>query len=78
MLLTDDCVECGQTIAAGEPQLLGYVMAVHLHDDHPEAFEEMAEDARTMIDEADSVVDDYEPSMVDKMVDGLLTGRGDQ
>lgn len=58
MIFSDACNECGRTIAAEDPTTLGYVMAVHLHDDHSEAFDELAEEARTMIEHADDVVDD--------------------
>lgn len=60
MIFKDECKRCGSLIAAKDPTMFGFVQAVHLLDEHPEAFDELAENARTMLEHAEDAVDDAE------------------
>lgn len=66
-LFKERCDECDQPIVANGPELMGFVRAVHIHDEHPEKFEELAADARNMLEHTDEVVDDAQPFDVDSM-----------
>lgn len=74
MMFKDECEECGQIVAAEDPTLFGFVMAVHLHDEHSEAFEERAEEARTMLEIADDEFDDASMGPLASMVQGVFGG----
>lgn len=72
MLFKDECSECDQVVAANDPTTMGFNMAVHLHDEHPDEFEELAESAREMNEIAAEDIDDADMGRAGDIVKNLL------
>lgn len=57
VIFHETCEVCGDMIGASDVGSIGFVRAVHLHDEHPEAFMELAEHARAMLDSVDEAME---------------------
>lgn len=52
-----ECTECGAKLGGTTGEALGVQLAVHLHDDHPEAWTKVAESTRSDIETVREALD---------------------